>query len=214
MTQGPFYWSRERRTMRKFTIFLLVAAICGPIYRYSTTPANLGIAPDTSRTETQVVSNIAATALPYFHGANEVETATPIEFPEEVMYYTEDEVLMIARVLQLECGSLLSLTEQACVAWTILNRADWYDMSVSEVVVSPNQFAYNENVLVADDLMELAEDVLSRWSKGKSGETDVGRVLPQEYMWFWGDGEHNYFRDAYNGAFTVWDYSLPSPYES
>lgn len=200
--------------MRKLTIFLLVAAICVPIYRYSTTPANPGITLEASRTETQVVSNIVATTLPYFHSANEVETANPIEFPEEVMYYTEDEVLMIARVLQLECGSLLSLTEQACVAWTILNRADRYEISVAEVVTSPNQFAYDQGVLVTDDLLALAEDVLIRWSREKSGETDVGRVLPQEYMWFWGDGTHNYFRNAYRGAFTVWDYRLPSPYEN
>lgn len=48
---------------------------------------------------------------------------------------------------------------------------------------------------------------------GKDGETDTGRVLPSDYLWFSGDGKHNYFRNAYKGGET-WDWSLPSPYET
>ena len=47
----------------------------------------------------------------------------------------------------------------------------------------------------------------------KMGETNTGRVLPSDYLWFSGDGKHNYFRNAYKGGET-WDWSLPSPYET
>ena len=40
----------------------------------------------------------------------------------------------------------------------------------------------------------------------------AGRVLPKEYLFFGGDGTHNYFRTKWDGG-TVWDWSLPSPYE-
>lgn len=46
----------------------------------------------------------------------------------------------------------------------------------------------------------------------KDGETEVGRVLPREYLFFTGDGEHNHFRTEWEGGQT-WDWSLRSPYE-
>ena len=66
---------------------------------------------------------------------------------------------------------------------------------------------------IDDEIKALCEDVLTRWYAEKAGETDVGRVLPSDYMWFTGDGEHNYFRNAYEGGKT-WDWSLQSPYKS
>ena len=44
------------------------------------------------------------------------------------------------------------------------------------------------------------------------GQVEVGRVLPADYLWFSGDSKRNHFRNAYKGG-TVWDWSLPSPYE-
>ena len=57
-------------------------------------------------------------------------------------------------------------------------------------------------------LLCLAEDVLHRWYNDSEG-----RVLPGEYLWFQGDGKHNWFRNAYKGG-DIWDYSATSPYES
>ena len=41
---------------------------------------------------------------------------------------------------------------------------------------------------------------------------EVGRVLPKEYMYFYGDGVANHFRTAWKGG-TTWDWSYPNPYE-
>ena len=57
-----------------------------------------------------------------------------------------------------------------------------------------------------------ALDVIERWLDEKDGETEVGRVLPREYLFFTGDGKHNHFRTEWDGG-QVWDWSLQSPYE-
>ena len=135
--------------------------------------------------------------------------------PEIVYYFTEDDVIVVAKVLWEECRGVKSVTQRACVAWTIVNRVDAGDSkSIYAAVTKPNQFAWNSSAPVTEELCDLAEDVLIRWSKEKSGYTDVGRVLPEDYLWFRGDGEVNYFRNRYSGDYEIWDYSLPSPYES
>ena len=60
--------------------------------------------------------------------------------------------------------------------------------------------------------------VLNRYDSGDRFWADtecvgsVGRVLPKEYLYFTGDGVHNYFTTEWQGGQT-WDWSLESPYE-
>lgn len=134
--------------------------------------------------------------------------------PPYVMYYKESDIVMLAKLMYQECGGVPSDTEKACVVWTVLNRVDEYGETIYEVVTAKNQFAYYEDRPIDDVLYQLAKDVLTRWNNEKNGEVDVGRVLPPDYLWFSGDGEHNHFRNAYKGQFSIWDYSLETPYES
>ena len=98
--------------------------------------------------------------------------------------------------------------------WCALNRVDCGYGSIVMVVTTPYQFVgYQEDNPVDENLVALCEDVLARWYAEKAGEENVGRVLPSDYLWFSGDGYHNYFRNAYRGGNT-WDWSLESPYES
>ena len=107
----------------------------------------------------------------------------------------------------------LGKTEQAAVVWCVLNRADAWGMDIIEVITAPGQFTgYRESNPVWPELYDLAQDVLTRWRRESNGETDVGRVLPREYMWFSGNGRVNIFRDAYRGG-SVWDWSWESPYD-
>lgn len=131
-----------------------------------------------------------------------------------VMYYEESDIVMLAKLMYQECGGIPSDTEKACVVWTVLNRVDESGETISEVVTAANQFAYYADRPVEDELYQLAEDVLIRWNNEKNGEENVGRVLPHDYLWFSGDGKHNHFRNAYKGQFSIWDYSLETPYES
>ena len=104
---------------------------------------------------------------------------------------------------------------QAAVAWVALNRVDagGFGEDLYEVLTRPNQFAYDPDAPVTDELLELARDVLYRWWAEKDGETDVGRTISPEYLYFDGDGKENYFRIEYQGTGEVWDWSLPDPYK-
>lgn len=129
-------------------------------------------------------------------------------------YHTEQDAIDIAKVLYRECRGVPSKTEQACVAWTILNRADKNNSSIRSIITAPNQFAFSNNTKLDRELLGLAYDVLNRWSDEKDGIVDVGRVLPCDYLYFEGRNGRNHFRNRYNGNYDIWDYSLPSPYES
>lgn len=128
--------------------------------------------------------------------------------------YDRQDAEMIAKLMYKECADVRSKTQQACVIWTVLNRADAWGKTIAEVVTAPGQFAYHPSSPIEEESFVLAEDVLERWSREQHGEQDVGRVLPVGYMWFWGDGVNNHFRNAFRDPFEVWDYSLPSPYDS
>lgn len=110
-------------------------------------------------------------------------------------------------------------TEKAAVIWCILNRVDnayGYNTNLNsaivDVITAPSQFyGYKVDNPVDKDIYDLALDVIDRYIQECSGKEDVGRVLPKGYCWFYGDGQHNYFRNAWiNG--TEWDWSLESPY--
>lgn len=110
-------------------------------------------------------------------------------------------------------------TEIAATMWCVLNRVDATEYAcgndVLYVVTFPNQFlGYRAHNPVDEHIYDIAVDVLTRWQMEKQGAPaeEVGRVLPQEYMWFYGDGKVNHFKDAYKNA-NIWDWSLPSPYD-
>jgi hypothetical protein len=138
----------------------------------------------------------------------------PMQTVAEVMEEplpNEADVEMLAKLVWGEARGC-STTEQAAVIWTVLNRVDseepYFPHTIQEVVTQPNQFhGYHPNHPVEQDKVELAIDVLTRWLNG--GE---GRVLPKEYVFFHGDGLHNYFRIEYQHNGQYWDWSLDSPY--
>lgn len=110
-----------------------------------------------------------------------------------------------------------STTEQAAAIWCALNRVDsmdpyFPDDIVGVVTQSGAFYGYDQDNPVTPELLALAKDVISRWSIEDNCLGDVGRVLPAEYLYFSGDGRHNYFRTDYIGGDT-WDWSLESPYQ-
>lgn len=118
-----------------------------------------------------------------------VEVVTPEPEPEVAPQpWTDEEVIVLAKMLWGEARGVSSDAEKAACVWCALNRVD-------------------------DGLITLCIDVLTRWYAEREGQVEVGRVLPADYLWFSGDGERNHFRNAYRGG-DRWDWSLPSPYES
>lgn len=151
-----------------------------------------------------------------------LEVAGIVETVEAVKDFVEDQQYIISineeeakALAQMAWGEArgCSTMEIAATMWCVLNRVDAGYGTVLEVISAPNQFhGYNKYHTVDERIYNLAVDVLTRWQMEKQGAIDVGRVLPQEYLWFVGDGKHNHFRNAYKNG-TRWDWSLPNPYE-
>lgn len=143
----------------------------------------------------------------------------PENSPQDVIkLYTEEDVCMVAKTVYGEALVTRSDMEMAAVVWCILNRVDsegyGCGTSIEYVVTFPNQFhGYNEENPVTDHIKELVIDVFERWSAEKAGVANVGRILPKEYIYFYGDGKHNHFTTEFRGGQT-WDWSLENPYEN
>ena len=156
--------------------------------------------------------------IPEIHYAEEPEKEIPQEEakPDPEQVFSEEEITAIAKTVWGEALVTNSDMEMAAVAWCILNRVDssLFPNSIVEVVTAPSQFhGYSGDNPVPGRIRELVLDVLGRWLAEKDGEENVGRVLPSDYLYFWGDGWHNHFTTEYLGG-VEWDWSLPNPYES
>lgn len=138
--------------------------------------------------------------------------------------YTDEDVVVLTKMLYGEALGVPELNvngkcvstkcQQAAVIWTVLNRYDaGYSDSITKIVKAPKQFVgYRESNPIDEELMDLVKDVLDRWNNEKHGKTDVGRVLPADYLWFRGDGKYNHFRNEYEGG-TRWMWEMEDIYE-
>jgi Cell wall hydrolyses involved in spore germination len=110
----------------------------------------------------------------------------------------------------------LDKREQSMVAWCILNRLDSgrFGSTLSSVIWAKSQFAHSTRTVSDNgtDLIWLAQDVLTRYWKEKNGETNVGRTLPQGYLFYYGNGRHNLFRVSNSGKGS-YNFGLEDPYE-
>ena len=127
-----------------------------------------------------------------------VAEAEPSAEPEYEMYFTDADVVAVAKMLWGEARGCTRDNQIKC-AWVVLNRVDdeRFPDTILGVVAQPSQFhGYSPNFPVTDELYAVALDVLTRWSMEKQGVT-VERELPTTYLWFTGDGVQNHFREAY-----------------
>ena len=122
----------------------------------------------------------------------------PSAEPEYEMYFTEDDVIAVAKMLWGEARGC-TRGNQAMAVWCVLNRVDdgRFPDTIQGVLSQPSQFhGYSPNFPVTDELYAVALDVLTRWNAEKNGMT-VERELPNTYLWFTGDGVQNHFREEY-----------------
>ena len=118
--------------------------------------------------------------------------------PEYEMYFTEADVVAVAKMLWGEARGC-ALDNQQKAVWCVLNRVDdsRFPDTIQGVLSQPSQFhGYSPDFPVWDELKDVALDVLTRWSLEKQGVT-VERELPNTYLWFTGDGTTNWFREVY-----------------
>lgn len=178
-------------------------------------PADAVLAATQPETESEQKQDTLTEALPVVPAAYTV--STEYVTTSELFTWEPDpvEVEALAKALYGECRGVKSTMEQAAVVWCILNRVDsrYYPNSVLEVLAQPYQFqGYKTDHPVTPYLEALAADVLVRWHMEKEGEVDVGRVLPQTYIYFMGDGVRNYFTEEFRSC-DYWNWALSDPYQ-
>jgi hypothetical protein len=141
------------------------------------------------------------------------------EAKAEFLQSYHNEAVMIAKVMYCEAKGISSKRELSMIAWTILNRFDngGFGSTIPAIITARNQFAYSRNAPTVNqcgiDLLALSEDVLLRWQSEREGQTDVGRTLPKNYCFYWGDGHHNYFRTSDRGKGYLWFEGCGDPYQ-
>lgn len=124
--------------------------------------------------------------------------AVPEPSAEPEMYFTEDDVVAMAKMLWGEARGC-ALDNQQKAVWCVLNRVDdsRFPDTIQGVLSQPSQFhGYSPDFPVWDELYAVALDVLTRWSMEKQGVT-VERELPNTYLWFTGYNGSNHFREEY-----------------
>lgn len=132
---------------------------------------------------------------------------------EDLYPPTDEELTILAKIVYREARGIEDKAHQAAVIWCILNRVDngYWGNTISEVATYPKAFAWVPDTPVEPELLLLAADVCERWNLEKAGASEVGRVLPREYLYFTGNGKLNHFTTEWKGT-KVWDWSLESPY--
>ena len=129
--------------------------------------------------------------------------------------FTREEIEMMAKVLYAEAGAVESDMYKAAVVWVMLNHLDngFHGDTIEQVVTYPNALAYDESTPLDEDLIALVTDVVTRYNWERQGLTEIGRVIPPDYLYFYGDGEANHFMNTWPVG-EDWDWSLPNPYSS
>ena len=188
--------------MKEKAITLICCALCVVVF------ATVGLEPESAGgtdLEESPAPVVTLTPTPEL-------TSTSPEVP--ALPWTYEEVEMLAKTIWAEARGVPSTARQAAVAWCALNRLDagGYGDTLAEVLSKPYQFAYDPASPVTDEFLTLADDVLCRWYLEKTGAQDVGRTLPEDYLFFEGDGLENRFRKEYEKTGETWDWSLPDPY--
>lgn len=145
--------------------------------------------------------------------ANEVIDAMKDEEYVVGFTVTNTEIDMIAKTVWGEARGCNTL-EQSAVVWCILNRVDAGWGTIAEVITAPNQFhGYSSSFPVTEDIKTVVEDVVARWKLEKVGCGNVGRTLPNRFLYFVADGTGigNIFRTSWNGG-ERWNWDCWNPY--
>ena len=112
-----------------------------------------------------------------------------------------DELAELAgRAIWGEAGGIPGEAQRAAVVWCACNRADAWGMEIGDVLTIDQFHGLAIKGEVPAEHIELARDVLARWTLEAEGWQDVGRVLPNRFLYFEGDGRVNHFSTQFGGG--------------
>lgn len=147
------------------------------------------------------------------------DTEVIIEEPEiKKKWYSEEDVVNMAKmcygesmnlpVLHTDFGDRSATYQSAQAMWTVLNRVDAGYGDISTCIKAERQFVgYKSDNPVTNELYYLAKLVIEDWSTGE----EKYRVLPNEFLYFHGDGRHNHFTTKSGGGIE-YHHQIPDPF--
>ncbi len=100
------------------------------------------------------------------------------EAPEPVVHLTDDDI--IAQVVMHEAGNQ-EMIGKVAVAMTILNRCDYFDLTVEQVVNTEGAYAYPYTGVITHDCYRAIE--IARANRD---------LFPADFMYFNADGYHGF----------------------
>ena len=145
------------------------------------------------------------TADEYMEFTGPLETLAPIETEPEpeieteppcIPRYTEDELIMVAQVIWGEARGCTP-SEQMLVAWCICNRVDYNGTDIATEIRNGAFHGYSSYNPVEDAIYLVAKEVLDNWSSGEEALVYPPYAYNSDYLYFGGDGRHNWFRHIY-----------------
>lgn len=174
---------------------------------------------------TQLPQEIHALSAQIIRAGSESMPEEHEDAPATPCPITDEEITMLAKVISEEAtvivwnGERWGVTvkaRQAAVGWIAYNRltAGLWGNTLADVLVYPGAFAYRESAALSPEMLDLARDITSRWWSEQQGEENVGRTIPEEYLYFSGDGRENHFRTEYRNTGEYWGWTLPDPYKA
>ena len=137
------------------------------------------------------------------------------------LHFPESTYIAGAIMVHGEAGGVASMTERSGCLWIACNRVmsddPYFPDDLESVIAQAGAFdGYNPNGTYTEEDYRLAVDVFERFYREMNGETasEVGRSIPSTYLYFHGDGVHNYFTQTLGGSSYVWGSMLVSPYRT
>ncbi len=129
---------------------------------------------------------------------------------------SENDEIILARMLWGEDREN-PMFMRAAVIWCVFNRMDQSKLPIEQLINKIQFPGYREENPVKDWAVDLIRDVTIRYVLEQNGFTDVGRVLPKEYLYYeqpQGKRYHIFKTKLKVGdkENKIWDWALPSPY--
>ena len=216
---GFYGWTAESNVVKRYNrravnITSVYALVCAAVLLAAMALTLLFVVQSSAADQAAQQSTQAERA----HFAAPVVTERVKEDEKAAEIYTDADARALAQMAWGECRGVGSLSingkavsgtcQKAATMWVALNRYDaGFEDSIVDVVAAPYQFVgYSAEHPIDEELLALAYDVLEHWSNERqSGATD-GRIIPADYFWFVGDGQHNHFTNKFaSGVYYAWE---------
>ena len=113
--------------------------------------------------------------------------------------YSEADIALLCKMAWGEARGCAP-AEQALCVWTPLNRLDngGFGSSIEEIVTAERQFiGYAPENPVTEEIRAVVVAVLEAWVAGEPAPALPPYAETGDYLFFSGDGRHNYFRESW-----------------